>query len=206
MNAVEGISVHESPLREWKKLSIFENGFRYGKQWYTYEDIDCLEFRCVATNVRVNFVPAGTDYEAHLKIILTGDRGTIKADYNGSITKWPLASAKLKAERVCAVYAEVAKRSFAHRMRRYVNDLKDHGYFMYDGAKFYPDGKVTSGKKEANLKVHEVRKNASQLEICVPGDGHWHWDSPSIDVELAKDPDCFTVLMRTVYGLSFTGS
>src|SRR4030042_3764816 len=201
MNAIEGVGVHESPLCQWKKLSIFENWFHYGRQQYSFADIDCLEFYYVAANVRVNFVPAGTDYEAHLKIILTGDRGTIKADYNGSITKWPLAAAKAKAERVYVVYAEVAKRSFDQRMRKYVNSLKDYGYFMYDGAKFYLDGKVPSGKKEANLKVHQVCKDNSTLEIRVPGDGHWHWDSPSICVQLAKDPDCLTVLMRTIYGL-----
>ncbi len=212
MTTTGRLAVQEDPLCRWKRLSVFQNGFHYGSQQYAFEDIEYIEFQGFAINVSVNLLPAGTDYEAHLKITLTGGRGTVRADFNGSITKWPLASAKGKAERVCAVYTEIAQRSFEHRMRKYVNSLKDYGYFMYDGAKFYPDGKVTSGHKEGKIGVHELCMLDSTLLVQIPGPngrpaGLFRQilsGDPKIYVEVQKDRDCFDMLLRTMYGLSIT--
>jgi len=201
------------PLQRWKKLCIFEDGFQYRKQDYSFEDIDSLEFQWTAANVRVNFVPAGTDHEAHLKINLTGDRPTIEAHYNGSITKWPQASAEWKARQIYCVYAELAERSYEHRMLKYVTCLSDHGYFIYDGTKFYPDGKVVSGKKEADMTTHKLIKHRDTLQIQVPGKNGFLnllremlWADPSLYVGINKDKDCFYPLLKRIYGVTFADS
>ncbi|MGB2809405.1 MAG: hypothetical protein WBC22_16810 [Sedimentisphaerales bacterium] len=204
------LTMQGEPLQKWKKLCVFEDGFQYRQQYYSFEDIDSLEFQWISANVRVNFVPAGTDYEAHLKINLTGDRPAIKANHNGSITKWPQASAKWKSQQIYCVYAELAERSYEHRMRKYLTCLSDYGYFIYDGTKFYPNGKVVSGEKEADINTHKLMKlDNNTLFIQVPGKNGFLnllreilWADPSVYVEINKDKDCFYTLMKRIYGVA----
>jgi len=192
------------PLQRWKKLSVFEDGFQYREQDYSFEEIDSLEFQWICANVRVNFVPAGTDYEAHLKINLTGDRPAIKADYNGSITKWPQASAKRKSEQICRIYDELAKRSYEHRMRKYLTSLADYGYFIYDGIKFYSNGKIVSREKEANINTHKMMRSDDTFFIKIPEKKGFlnFFRDPHIYVRMNKNKDCFYILMKEVYGVS----
>ncbi len=199
------------PIEKWKNLSVFEDGFQYKKDYYSFKDINSLEFQFVETNVTVNFQKAGKDYEAHLKINLIDGGPSITADCNGSITKYPKRSAELKSIQIYCVYYELAKRSYTYRINKYLEHLNNNGYFIYDSSKFYPDGRIISENKEANININTIKVIHDVLEIQIPEKennkkkGFWNRlkelfsDNPNMYIEMSINKDCFYGLMEDLY-------
>ena len=189
-------------LHKWKKFVLYENGFSYKKEFYTFNDIESLEFASCIINYKLYAISAGTNHEARLFIHLNNGRNPIEIDY--FIPKMPSSYTEDKARKVFDIYTTMAKLSFGYRIKKYTVSLDNNNYFIYDDKKFYQDGVLVAEGVEINIHDYRLYNDPYCVIVKIPKPKksfNFLRKDPSIFISTVKDQDCFFALLRSMYDI-----
>lgn len=185
------------------KISLDTNGLNFKGKFFEYKNVKSLMYYYEITNV----IGAGKDHRVDLDIIVDEQDKPIKIRSNMPLTYFTLGKTKSSAEQVQQLFLDLGEKTFEHRLNRYLKMLDNHGYFVYDQKKFYPDGRVIDSKKgELNFKTdkpiyREPFKIYYKTEKTLLQKLAHLWTLQDYIIETLYDPDIFFYLMEKIYGL-----
>lgn len=142
----------EKPLRI-KQMSFFPDRFTYDDNTYLYSKIEAVYYLPTVTSSiigndrTVTFMIAGINSKDENPYRITLASNILKAVLKGSIDK-------KEFEQLGIVFELISKNSFENRVRVYLNELSEKGYFTYEENQFHSNGDLFNkkGKLVANLK------------------------------------------------------
>lgn len=184
-----------------------DDAFEYQGRRYPYRDVVSIEFWAGVTKRSINFVPAGTSYDARLKVYLeTGDSFGIKParGWFGNLKEEGF-------EALQRVNSALSFMTFNFRVERYEKQLRDRGAFHMDGFAFHGDGNLSrNGKVIANLRdkshhllISPFEVTLSKKEKSLAEKLKLAWGGESV-IDIGKDRDCFIYLMNRLFRISWT--
>ena len=187
-------------------LKLDDNFFDYKNTRYRYEDVASIDFGATITKHRVNFVPAGTSYEAKLTIQTESEKSfeiKPKKRFFGGLKE----EAFKELQRVSAALSFL---SFNFRLARYENNIESYGLFRMGGFEFHKNGDLSQkGKFITNLKdgSHNFLMGAFTVTISKKKKSltdrlKVSWSGEST-IYIGTDRDCFVYLFKHLYGLSW---
>lgn len=202
----------DTPLA-WKKLEFFDNHFTDSGTRFDYSSVRSIEYCRVKTETTTNFVIKDTTYTGSLTIHVDGlpkpvelyspgQRGLLDA----------FRDTEKGADQVFNIYRHIAPRTYDARLRRYLTELKDRGYFTYDGKCFYPDGTVKNGEQRVDIHQYLVWRQpfCMRIEVDAKKEKKKGWaavanffvgSSQSVPIVTTTDEDCFVALLKSMYGI-----
>jgi hypothetical protein len=63
------------------------------------------------------------------------------------------------------LYVHLSYQSFPHRLERYKREVKERGYFSYEGYQFHPPGKIVRRSQEFPVRATKFRKGPGYVEL-----------------------------------------
>ena len=185
---------------------VFENsGLVIDGNRYFFREITSVYWSATVTQKSVNFVPVGKDYAATLSLTIK-QKETVQVlpdrDWKGTLRHHAFDALARAAE-------AISDASFAHRVQVYENDLKERNFFIFGDFQIHRSGDVfKSGKKIFSLNDEGIRVSLDIFGITV---------SPATEgllrsifpkkyiIPLYTDKDCFLYLLKTQFGMYFSG-
>lgn len=133
-----------------EKHLVLENDCFLAKQHrYRIEDIERVYFHYVQTQKTVNFAAAGIDHDVVVRLYLADQSEPIVVKSLGHLR---FGNAGKKAsEALIAKFHYLCSRTYLKRKSRYLTQLGNDGFFMYDGKKIFRNGDVVSDRWKFNL-------------------------------------------------------
>ena len=121
--------------RQYEQFQAHPNGFRWRGADFNFNQIRHIFFSAMRD------AEDGTDAAT---LVITVDSGSkIPLGFEGVTSYFARHIANLKH-----LHAFLSYQSFSHRVERYLEELKAHGYFTYDNCRFYPRRSIVCGSKE----------------------------------------------------------
>ncbi len=190
-----------------EKLTLYDNEFEYRNKTYNYKDIHHVEFTAVVTKHSVNFIPAGTSYDANLFLHLSsGQRLHIKQER----TFWN-RNEQERSEAIMQAAGIFMDISFNQRVEAYEQQMEDKGFVVW--------GKHQIGRNGDLFRKNELRFNILNDDISCrlgpfqaecskrkPGIGDKLkelWSGPAEVIDISTDKDCFLYIMKRYLNLSW---
>ncbi len=101
-----------------------------------------------------NFINTGKTYETVFDIYLHDQPKPIRIRSQASVMVRLYGESDVRQQNaVRDTYLHLAEKTFPMRLRFYLTMLDQYGCFQYDGKRFFPDSRVTDGKRIVDLKV-----------------------------------------------------
>lgn len=200
----------QTPGITWKKTQFFEDHCEDSGAHIAYSSIKSLEYFRIRHETTTNFVIKDTDHSASLTVNVDGlpPIKLFASKRSGILDTF--RDSEADADAVGKVYAFIAPRTFEQRLTKYLVELKDLGYFTYDGKRFHADGTVRDGDRVANVHAFPLRRAPFALAIQGPPPQKkpgWKGLVSSLtgasnDIALTTlvDEDCFLALLKSMYG------
>ena len=194
--------------RQYKLFQIEDNGFKYKDELYGFDDIKHLNFSLIHTTHRVNLVKMGESDSSYLQIILnSGKKIKLSFDEYGMSMGFNRVS-QTDIKNLTDLYMFLAKTTFQNRISKYINEISEKGYFLYDGCKFYPEErKIVFKNKEFFVAESSFLKGGGYIEMRKKN--FRVIDKIAREVSLGKipqfrtqtDPDVIFALLDHYFGL-----
>ena len=166
-------------------FEVLAEGVRYRGQLYSYADV--LHLSRYARKQSINWIPV--EEFVRLRVHFKGMKEPVTLQ-----NSWGLLMTTSGLEEI---YLRLAQKTFPGRMLRYLSQLQRSGHFVYGGAHFHADGKVTIGKAQLDLRTAKLSLEPFKLIINPPGMFN---RKRSIDTEI--DQDVLLALMEKRYGIA----
>lgn len=203
----------DAPKARFKGLALREGHLMIDGRREELADIKSLSFYRTAQHVVVNFLPTGTQHAGFLEIELTPPRERIRVAVDAPSTKFADVSSGPEADRLAILHNLIANETWDQRSRRYLEEIRDHGFFTVHDHRFHLDGTVEGDGKKLNIHDHGLLRMPFVFEIHVPfAEDFWtrlkqKWnDVPSLRVPLVTDGDCVLDLVSRLYGVTWVKS
>jgi len=194
-------------LQYLDKLEFGDDAFAYAGRSYAYDEIASIEFQAVQTKHSVNFIPAGTSYDAYLKVHLANGR-TVRIGQEWSL--WRGDSQRVRMEAVWRAKEILSEMSFANRVEPLEKSVAQRGFFAFGRYQFHKDGDVfKDGKLLFNLKDKTIsaRLGPFQLHLVRQKRGLEKLAGAFFNldhvIDISRDRDCILYMFRHVYGLAW---
>ena len=113
-------------------LTVFPNRLKYKDRKCNFNDIESLSWYWLSQTI--NFVNTQT---VEFLIYIAGDTNPIKINKTTMYVTPKLVTA----------YNFIAKETFQRRLKKYTDQLEEHGGFRYQNVTIYSDGRVIKGEK-----------------------------------------------------------
>lgn len=155
-------------LFEKSQYNVFQvtaDGFIHKGSSYRFDEITNLFFSRVMTTQRMNFVKVGEAESAYLHITLSSGK-KIKLSFDESSLFMGLNFNKQKdIKNLIDLYAFLAEKTFANRVRPYLQQINERGYFEHDECRFYPRDKIVFRNKEFPIRSSQFLKGYGYIEL-----------------------------------------
>jgi len=195
------------------KFILLHDGFIFkGRQ---YSDSDIINIRL--SNVNLDYRYGGLFHAADVKIVTlelslkSGEELKIKSEDWDQLNPAGIVISLFRdkdKERndIFMVYQQLCQRTFRQRLDLYLNQLNDHGYFMYNECKFYPSDKIVFRDIEFKISESQFISHGNGIEIKRKGGFSI---SEKLKFELTKypqfmittDTDVIRVLLDKLFGM-----
>lgn len=149
------------------QIEIDSTGLYYQGSKFPYQAVDSLRYYYVITKKTVNFVPAGTDYNAELDIYLATLTNPIVIRTGSLMGFLGMNRGEGQANPVMRLYQQLSQHTYQIRLTKYVEKFEKQGYIYYDNKKIFKDGTVSDGQREINL-TKNIRLRKSPFELIHP--------------------------------------
>lgn len=116
-------------------FALTDVGFRYCNELYRFEDV--IETRIARSVLEHKVILVGSDYHHSVSIVIGVKSGELL-----QVTEQPtwLSDSKLSSvEHVENLFSVISQKSWDNRLQKYTRQVKDVGYYEYNGWRFYPN-------------------------------------------------------------------
>ena len=189
------------------KLTFFDEKFEYHGNLYNYQDIEHVEFTAVATKRSVNFVPAGTSYDASLFLHL---RSGLRLHIKQERAFWNRKE-KERSEAVMRAAGIFMDITFNQRIDTYERQMEEKGFVNWGDHQICRNGDLCrKNELRFNILQDDITCNLGpfQIECRKNNTGFgdklkelWFGSAEVIDISI--DKDCFLYIMKNCLGLSW---
>lgn len=185
-------------------LVLSKNGlFSYKNKEYPVDDILYLEFFHVVTKKHYAFRETGKDHNVNVKIGLKGRATPLSLNSGPRFVSLQWTDLGENSSIALIIkYQDLAKASFDNRVKNYLSQIDEKGFFWYDGKKIEKNGAVIAPKWSFNLKsVDPIYIQPFAIYRLSPGP--FRFFKRKLKISTLRDSDCFSYLMKFLYGLSY---
>ena len=186
-------------------FQIYDNNFVYKGRTFGYADIKSIRFAQSRHDVR--FVMVGTSSTHQVSMIIDMKNGEeIKLKESDKLFKDSNAEA---VNEIRAIYVTLSEKTFNQRAGAYQEQIKNLGYFHYNGWRFYPVGRyIESDKGKFNLEDYSLVKHYGFLELKPKAPSVFNRikrkvSSKMIGINTTTDTDIIFQLLKHYFGLSW---
>lgn len=109
-----------------------------------------------------------------------------------------------------ALHAFLARTTYDQRLRFYLAELSERGYFTYDDKRFHSDGSVAlENGRTVSITAHALSIRPYSVTIETPSAKRGlqrfkdFWDSPRLQIITFTNNDCLMALLKLVYGIQW---
>lgn len=194
-------------LEYLSRLTFFDTRFEYLGKFYSYRDIQHIQFTATATKKSVNFVPIGTNYDAQL-ILLFDDGRKLRVAQEYAFRS---QSQKDRSEAVMRAASLFLNLTFDQRADAYEKKIKEKGFVSWGRHQIAKDGDLfRNNELRFNILKDDVVCNLGPFHVeCRKSDqnlqerlkGLWAGNAEIIDISV--DKDCFLYIMKNYLGLAW---
>jgi hypothetical protein len=178
--------------RQYEHFQAQSDGFVWKGAKFHFGQIVGLLFRRVSTTQRINFVKVGVAKSATLIITVDSGQGII-LDFDESGFIFGVNSDKAKdLSNLQDVYLYLSEKSFPHRLGRYLEELREKGFYTHDGCRFYPRNKIVFRGKEFPLATTDFFRGYGYVEMR-KANPNWV-DKLKREISLTKLPQFSTLI------------
>lgn len=155
-----------------KDLILLRDGFSFKGRHFSDSVISNIRLSNVQLNYKYGGVyPAGDVKKVTLEISLnSGEKLKIKSEDWDDINPVGMVLSKLRDKgeernEMFKAYQQLCQRTFRQRLDFYLNQVTDHGYFIYNECKFYPFDKIVFRDLEFKIKESQFINHGIGIEI-----------------------------------------
>ena len=194
-------------LEYLEKLTFFDDKFEYHGKSYDYRDIEHVEFTAVTTKHSVNFVPAGTSYDASLLLHLrSGYQLHVKQE-----RAFLKRKGKERSEAVMRAAGIFMGITFNQRIEAYERQMEEKGFVIWGRHQISRNGDLfRKYELRFNIFKDNIECNLGPFQVeCRkhnPGFGDKlkeMWSGCAEAIDISTDKDCFLYIMKYYLGLSW---
>jgi len=191
---------------EQTNFELLVDGFIYAGLTYSFSEVD--EIRSLRRVLETKTLLVGSDCDHSISVVFG-----MKSGEQIQLTEQSTWTGKSSAEKVKAIeeiYSEVARRTFESRMKKYLVQIRDSGYFVYSGWHFFPAQRkiVNMGSRRAySTQTSKLLKSNGFIEVVSETDGLGEKlrrkVSGPVGFGTLIDSDVFFALLRHNFGLAW---
>lgn len=185
-------------------------GFKYRDKWYTFDDV--IGVRILRHVLEHKVLIVGSEFHYSISIMIL-----VKSGDHIQVTEQPtwLSDSKISSvEHIENQFSIIAQKSWNNRLSKYTEQVKNTGYYEYDGWRFYPKQKqikhLTKGKIY-DLNSTVLSKTPTYIVVKEKNEG---FGSKFVRSMIGKeacigtlaDPDIFFTLLKHYFKISWASS
>lgn len=187
-------------------FQIHDDHFDYRSRIFKFTDIKSIRFAQARHDV--HYVHVGTSSTHQVSMIIDMK--------NGEEIKLKEADKFLKnsnnevVDEIRAIYVAISERTFKQRVDAYQEQIKNLGYFHYNGWRLYPVGRyIESDKGKFSLEDYSLYKHYGFLELrpkvpSVFDKLKRKVSSKMIGINTTTDTDVIFPILKHYFGLTWT--
>ncbi len=172
---------------QYKKFQVEANGFRYKGEFYKFDDIANIFFTRIHTTQRMNFMKVGEADSSYLYLTLdSGKKIKLSFDEAGIFLGFN-SNKQTDLKNLTDLYIFLCEKTFQKRIAKYIKEVENQGFFVYDECKFYPSKrKIVFRNKEFPVDSSSFLKGYGYIELRKKEFGFL--DKVKYKVSLTKTP------------------
>jgi hypothetical protein len=152
--------------RRFESFAIGKGGIAFKAELFSFDEIDALWFERVHITQYIYWSKAAECDRATLKVRLKARR-TLSLGFNESyFFIGANINKKEWIEKLSESYLKLSKATFENRLSKYENQLREFGFFVYEGARFNPsDRSVTCKGKRFSVDHDSFLRSYGKIEF-----------------------------------------
>lgn len=199
-----------APLRKKNTLeqtgfALTTRGIKYCEKFFSFEDV--IETRAVRQVLEQRTVLVNSTFHYSISIVMITKSGEML-----QVTEQPtvFSDSKLsKVEYIEDLFKEISRKTWDTRLKKYINQVNEKGFFEYDNWRFYTNQKVIQDLKSDKVYPIETTELVKQPHSILVQEKNM-----GIGMKLMKsfvgkpqqittmtDPDIFFFILRHYFGL-----
>ena len=191
-----------------KDIQISSGGFQCKGVHHPFADIAHLRFARTKTTIHaglpVEMTKIGSDESVGLMIFLRSGEDIKVTEKPG----WFFSSKEENIHGIIDIYAKLSQATFSPRLASYIEDAKTHGYFVYNGYRFFLSRRIiASVDQEFTLENTDFFRSYSYIELRPKNSNlaqklkrHLGASKPNM-VDTLTDTDVIFTILTKFYGL-----
>jgi hypothetical protein len=193
---------------EQTSFELLADGFRYAGLVYGFSDVE--EIRCFRRVLETKTVSVGSDYDHSISVVFgmrTGERVQLTEQ-----STWTGSSSTENVKTIEHIYSLVAEHTFESRMKKYLVQVRDSGYFEYSGWHFFPEQRKIINmdtKRAYSTQSSKLLKNYGFIEVISEAEGLGEKLKRKLNGPVGfgtlVDTDVFFALLRHNFGMAWSG-
>lgn len=188
--ALQEIATNRSKLNsQFREFNLNGNSFSYKGRTYSTNDILHIGFYRAITTHKVNFIETGKTEQINIYLTMSyGQEVSISVDEQGIFFR-KNKSAQIKT--IAEFYSYLSYVTFDRRLEFYESQIKQNGYFVYDGCLFYPHKKIVFHGNDFDLLSTSFLRSYGYIEMRKKNFGVL--DKIKREVSISKIPQFSTI-------------
>jgi hypothetical protein len=195
----------DAPLHEFEKVRFFAEHLEAKGQRVEYSRIRSLDFARITQN---------SSGQAHHQTILAVELADGSKPVDFVVIPKPSLfggdNYEARAGALEAIHGYLARATYDQRLRHYLTELNERGYFTYSDKRFHPDGTVAlENGRTISITDHALSIRPYSITIEIPSAKKGlqrfkdFWDSPRAQIIAFTNNDCLMALLKLVYGIQW---
>jgi hypothetical protein len=136
-------------------ITLCPDHFVIANSRFDYTSVESIRYYYLVTTI----ISQGKAYQPEFDLHIRNQLAPIKVRLPANYLSWSLLHTKKRANSLMDLYHNISKRTFEYRAERYLSEMKNNGYFVYDKKRFNSDGNISldSGKSMFNIRLEARR-------------------------------------------------
>ena len=191
--------------KQYLDFHIHDNCFVYKGRRFNLADIKSIRFAQARHDV--HYVMVGTSSTHQVSMIIEMKNGeTVKLKEADKLLK---NSNDEVVDEIRAIYITISDKTFRQRADAYQEQVRNCGYFHYNGWRLYPNGRyIKSDKGKFSLEEYSLHKHYGFLELRPKAPTVFdkikrQVSSKMIGINTTTDTDVIFPLLKHYFGMSW---
>ncbi|MGC3999586.1 MAG: hypothetical protein QM767_19925 [Anaeromyxobacter sp.] len=200
-----GVRMADAPIHEFEKVRFFAEHLETKGQRVEYSRIRSLDFARITQNSS-----GQAHHQTILLVELTDGSKPVEFSVVPNRSIFGGDDYDARAGALDALHTFLARATYDQRLRYYLTELSERGYFTYGDKRFHPDGTVAlENGRTVSVTEHALSVQPHSITIEIPAAKKGlqrfkdFWDSPRVQILAFTNNDCMMALLKLVYGIQW---